>query len=156
MSVCVLSFIGRSQYFINFRLLIVFTVTKRNCFLFYSVMQRPVSVMANKYNFVSFQIIYSRSSWPLFSFKSFSLVSICINEIQICFPSKLSVRFPLHSVFHSVPFSVPRFSNTLAGYCDVSICVKSSREGRKATNKQINTSFFLNVMYFTHRALSTI
>ena len=53
----------------------------------------------------------------LFYFKTFSIVSSCINEIHIfCFPSKLSFRFPFHSVFHSVPFSVPfsvpRFRNT--------------------------------------------
>ena len=49
----------------------------------------------------------------LFCFKLFSFVSSCINEIHIfCFPSKLSFRFPFHSVFHSVPFSVPRFSYT--------------------------------------------
>ena len=48
----------------------------------------------------------------MFYFKSVSYVSSCINEIHIfCFPSKLSFRFPFHSVFHSVPFSVPRFSN---------------------------------------------
>ena len=49
----------------------------------------------------------------LFYFKSFSFVSSCINEIHIfCFPSKPSFRFSFHSIFHSVPFSVPRFSNT--------------------------------------------
>ena len=30
----------------------------------------------------------------------------------ICFTSKLSFRFPFHSVFRSIPFSAPRFSNT--------------------------------------------
>ena len=49
----------------------------------------------------------------LFYFKSFSYVSSCVNEIHIfCFSSKLSFRYPFHSVFHSVSFSVPRFSNT--------------------------------------------
>ena len=49
----------------------------------------------------------------MFYFKSLSFVSSCIDDIHIfCFLSKLSFRFPFHSVFHSVPFSVPRFSNT--------------------------------------------
>ena len=49
----------------------------------------------------------------LFNFKSLSLVSSFINEIHIfVFPSKHSFRFPFHSDFRSVPFSVPRFSNT--------------------------------------------
>ena len=41
----------------------------------------------------------------LYYFKSFSFVRSCMNEIHIfCFPSKLSFRFPFHSMFHSVPF----------------------------------------------------
>ena len=49
----------------------------------------------------------------LFYFKSFSFVSSCFNEIHIfCFPSILSFCSPFQSIFHSVPFSVPRFSNT--------------------------------------------
>ena len=49
-------------------------------------------------------------------FVLFQIVFLCkqlYHQIHVfCFPSKLLFRFPFYSVFHSVPFSVTRFSNT--------------------------------------------
>ena len=51
-------------------------------------------------------LISELKSKVLIYFKSFSLVSSCINEFHKFFPSKFSFRFPFHSNFRSVPFCV--------------------------------------------------
>ena len=51
-------------------------------------------------------LISKLKSKVLIYFKSFSLVSSCINEFHKFFPSKFSFRFLFHSVFRSVPFCV--------------------------------------------------
>ena len=55
-----LTFIRINQYFHNFRLIIVFTVTKIQRHLFFTVMQNSVSIMTNNgvlYNFIYIMIM---------------------------------------------------------------------------------------------------